>query len=75
MVELTGQNFRAMGGAGVWAKAKLTADAGFHTERNLEHLYSQSIDGYVADNLMRKRDPRFQFRDPSANELAVWSDR
>lgn len=43
-----------------WGRAKLTADAGFHTERNLEYLSSHRIDGYVADNLMRKRDPRFQ---------------
>lgn len=60
MVELTAENFRAIGDTQVWSKTKLTADAGFHTERNLEYLSIHRIDGYVADNLMRKRDPRFQ---------------
>lgn len=63
MVALTAENFRAIGEAHVWGKARLTADAGFHTERNLEYLATQRIDGYVADNLMRKRDPRFQDTD------------
>ena len=39
--------------------AKLLADAGFHSEANLEYLTQAGIEGYVADTLFRKRDPRF----------------
>jgi transposase len=38
---------------------KLTADAGLHSEANLEYLAEHGIDGYVADTFFRKRDVRF----------------
>lgn len=41
------------------AEARLTADAGFHSGKNLDWLAGQQCDAYVADNLFRKRDPRF----------------
>ena len=43
----------------VLAGAVLTADAGFHSEANLEYLEANGIDGYIADTMFRKRDPRF----------------
>jgi transposase len=43
----------------VFSKAKLTADSGFHSEKNMEMLSQEQIDGYVADPKMRSRDPRF----------------
>ncbi len=41
------------------SSAKLTADSGFHTEKNAKYLIERGIDGYLADNGFRKRDPRF----------------
>jgi len=38
---------------------RITADAGYHSEANVELLYARKIDGYVADTGMRGRDPRF----------------
>ena len=38
---------------------RITADAGYHSEANVELLYTQKIDGYLADTGMRQRDPRF----------------
>jgi transposase len=38
----------------------LTADAGYHSEANLEQLAEQSIDAYLPDNGYRKRDARYQ---------------
>jgi transposase len=38
---------------------RITADAGYHSEANVELLYTRGIDGYLADNGMRGRDPRF----------------
>ncbi len=43
----------------VFEKAKLLADSGYHTEKNMEMLAEKGIDAYVADNRFRKRDPRF----------------
>jgi len=45
--------------ANILTEAKLSADAGLHSEGNLEWLAGESCDAYVADNLFRKRDPRF----------------
>ena len=59
-VEGAREHFRAIGKEeDIFKQTKLTADAGFHTERNMEMLFAQQIDGYVADILFRKRDPRF----------------
>lgn len=41
------------------SKAKLTADAGYHSKSNLEMLAQENIDAYVADPQLRKRDERF----------------
>jgi len=60
MVEGTRDNFRKLGKEeDVFAKAKLSADAGFHSEANMEMVFTEGIDAYVADNQYRKRDPRF----------------
>jgi transposase len=37
----------------------ITADAGYHSEANLQCLHDQGIPALVADNLMRRRDERF----------------
>jgi transposase len=47
-------------GPEIWQQAKVAADAGFHSEENLKQLHEQRIDACIADNQMRKRDPRFQ---------------
>ena len=60
MIEGVRENFQAIGKEeDVFEKAKLTADSGFHTEKNMEMLAVEGIDAYVADNRFRKRDPRF----------------
>jgi transposase len=60
MVEGVRKNFQEIGKeADVFEKAKLAADSGFHTEKNMEMLAVYEIDAYVADNRFRKRDPRF----------------
>ncbi len=38
----------------------ITADAGYHSEANLQHLAKQQIPALIADNGMRKRDERFK---------------
>lgn len=60
MVEATRENFAAIGEEkDVFEEAKLLADAGYHSEKNMEALAAEGIDAYVADNKFRKRDPAF----------------
>jgi len=60
MIEGTRGNFEAIGNkTDVFKTAKLAADSGFHTEKNVQMLMEEDIDGYVADTQFRKRDPRF----------------
>ena len=60
MVEGTRENFSSIGHEqDVFEKTKLTADSGFHTEKNMQMIMEQGIDAYVADNKFRQRDPRF----------------
>ncbi len=64
MIGKTRDNFKAIDPSDdIFKKAKVTADAGFHTEANMKMLAEKNIDGYVADNQFRKRDPRFADRD------------
>jgi transposase len=63
MIEGTKDNFTTIGTDNVFEETKLTADSGFHSEKNMELLSEQHIDAYVADGQMRRRDPRFSDRD------------
>ena len=60
MVEKTRENFNAIGGKeDIFKETKLTADSGFHSEKNVEMTMEAGIDAYIADNKFRHRDPRF----------------
>ena len=37
----------------------LTADAGYHSEANLQQLHTMHVDALIADNDLRRRDERF----------------
>ena len=63
MVEGTRENLATIGTPSVFEQTKLTADSGFHTEKNMQLHMEQGIDAYVADTQFRKRDPRFAERD------------
>jgi len=39
---------------------KITADSGYHSQKALEYLNEQKLDGYIADTGFRSRDPRFK---------------
>jgi transposase len=60
MVEGTRENFETIGKEkNIFKKTKLTTDAGFHSEKNVEMVIEDGIDAYIADNKFRHRDPRF----------------
>jgi len=60
MVEKIEETFKVLGEPHIYKEVKLTADSGFHNEKNMEMIQEKGIDAYVADNMFRKRDPRYQ---------------
>jgi transposase len=60
MLEGTRATFRELDLAeDVLAGAVVAADAGFHTDANVQYLDATHVDGYLADTRFRQRDPRF----------------
>ena len=41
----------------------ITADAGYHSDANVQHLKDHNIPALIADNQMRSRDERFEAQD------------
>lgn len=52
-------NFKTIGERGVLKQAVITADTGFHSEKNLKMLALAGIEAYIPDSQFRKRDPAF----------------
>lgn len=60
MVAAVRERFQQLGEeTDIFQQAKLTADAGYHTEANMQYVFEEDIDAYIADRSMRRRDPRF----------------
>ncbi len=60
MLEVTRDNFSAIEeNKDIFQDTKLTADSGFHTNKNMKMVAEENIDAYIADRYFRKRDPRF----------------
>jgi len=59
MLEGVREHFRALGTEDVLDQVAVAADSGFHSEANVKYLFETGVDGYLADTLFRKRDPRF----------------
>ena len=79
VLEGTEENFSEIGSPDIWDDVRLTADSGFHKEKNMEMLADKQIDAYVADNQMRKRDPRFadagRYKERHRKERAAFEGR
>ena len=60
MLEGTREQFEQVQPApDILSQATVVTDSGFHTEANVQYLYDEGINAYIADNRFRKRDPRF----------------
>ena len=59
MLEGVREHLPGRRGADVLREASVSADSGYHTNENVRWLADEGIDGYLTDNRMRKRDPRF----------------
>lgn len=70
MIENCEENFKAIENEkAIFKKTQLCADSGFHSEANMKYLHDTKIDGYVADNRFRKRDPRFATAERHKNPI------
>ncbi len=74
MVETIRDNFSQIGDEGdALSQAQIVADSGYHSEKNMEFIFTEKIDGYIADTNFRKRDPRFvaydRFKDRSRRDM------
>jgi transposase len=67
MIEGARSAFTAIGDPRIFDKVCLTADSGFHSEKNMQMLTEERIDAYVADTQFRKRTPAFQTEIASRN--------
>ncbi len=56
----------------VLQEVKITADTGFHNERNMKLVVESNIDAYIPDNQFRKRDIRFENVDIHRKKTANW---
>jgi len=64
MVEGTKRNLKAIGKGDEPLKDKiLTADANYHTNKNIQTCEQEEIDAYIPDVNFRKRDERFKNQD------------
>jgi len=71
--------FPVIGEPDILNRIRLTADSGSQTEKSMQMLYEKGIDAYVADNQMRKRDPRLadygRYKERHRKERAAFEGR
>jgi transposase len=51
--------------------AKVIADSGYHSKKNVEYLKDEKVDGYIADTGYRSRDPRFQSAERHRKKVGI----
>ena len=59
MIDGLDNNLQSIGEKDVLKQAIITADTGFHSEKNLQRLLEAGIEAYIPDNHFRQRDPDF----------------
>ena len=60
----------------VYDEVIITADSGFHSEKNMEYIDQNDITAFIADNQFRKRDIRFKTADiHKKKKVANWKPR
>lgn len=56
----------------IYSTVRVTADSGFHNEKNMEWIHKKQIHAYIADNQFRKRDVRFHEVGKYKKKIAEW---
>lgn len=53
-------NFEVIGhDKDIFESTQITADSGYYSEKNMELIFTEKIDAYIADTHFRQRDPWF----------------
>jgi transposase len=64
MIEATREQCQRAGiDADIFENTKLTADAGYHSQKSVQYTQDQNVDAYIADRNHRQRDPAFETAD------------
>jgi transposase len=69
MLDEAQERFKTWGNRNIYKDAAVTADCGFHNDKNMGMLKDKGIDAYVADNRMRKRDVQFETQGRHKNPI------
>jgi transposase len=56
----------------IYESVKVTADSGFHSEKNMKLVFEQEIEAYIADRQFRTRDVRFNEAGKHKKKTAKW---
>jgi DDE family transposase len=56
----------------IYEELVITADSGFHSEKNMEKVFSDGITAFIADNKFRKRDVRFSNSGRYKKKVVNW---
>jgi transposase len=56
----------------IYDEVVVTADSGFHNEKNMELIYEEGITAFIADNQFRKRDVKFDGSEKHKKKVANW---
>lgn len=56
----------------IYEEVVITADSGFHSEKNMEYIDKNDVTAFVADNQFRKRDVRFNFAGEHKKKVENW---
>ena len=59
----------------IYDEVVVTTDSGFHSEKNMEKVYSDGITAFIADNKFRKRDVRFSGAGRYKKKVVNWKPR
>ena len=59
----------------IYEEVVITADSGFHSEKNMEKVYSDGITAFIADNKFRKRDVRFSNSGRYKKKVVNWKPK
>ncbi len=59
----------------IYGEVVITADSGFHSEKNMEKVYSDGITAFIADNKFRKRDVRFKDAGRYKKKVVNWKPK
>ncbi len=75
LVDKVKEAFDRLGEPDIYNKAVITADSGYHSEKNMALLERKGVNAYIADQALRRRDPRFLTADRHKEQVHDWKKK